>query len=166
MTGHVLRWHSNADARLRHSGDATGPHQSRVAALCAEIAAMIGHPLHNSDLIFAAHNHDAAEAVLGDIPGPAKQRFPALAAAYAKAELQVLTEMGLRWNLTAVEDVILKLADRADAWRWAAKHGCGDLPEWQSARGELFRLAHKLGDDAVAWVQGFTETACTQKAAV
>jgi len=42
----------------------------------------------------AAMHHDEAERVLGDMPGPAKEAFPALAAAYAKAELSVLTEMG------------------------------------------------------------------------
>lgn len=156
MTGHVYRWHSNADARLRDSGDITGAHSIRVVGLCVEICARIGHPLVQSDLLFAARHHDAAEAVLGDMPGPAKARFPALAAAYAKAELEVLTEMGLTWNLTAKEDAILKLADKADAWRWASQHGCGDLPEWREARGELFRLAQKLGLDAVAWVEEFT----------
>jgi 5'-deoxynucleotidase YfbR-like HD superfamily hydrolase len=94
----VLRWHAHADHRLRSSGDDIHGHQCRVAMLCHSLAAYIGHPLHDSDLPHAALRHDEAERVLGDMPGPAKYRFPALADAYAEAEQQVLTEMGYDWT--------------------------------------------------------------------
>jgi 5'-deoxynucleotidase YfbR-like HD superfamily hydrolase len=147
------RWHSNADPRLRDTLDTIAAHQARVATLCHSLAAAMGHALTDSDLIRAALHHDAAEAVLGDMPGPAKERFPALAAAYAKAELAVLIEMGLTWNLTRREQDMLDICDKLDAYTWARKHGAtGD--EWDAARGKLHWRAHTLGPAAVAWLEG------------
>lgn len=146
------RWHSNADPRLRDSLDTIAAHQRRVADLCHSLAARMGHPLTDSDLLRAALHHDEAEAVLGDMPGPAKERFPALAAAYAKAELQVLTEMGLTWNLTRKDADMLDLCDKLDAYTWACKHGAsGD--EWDVARAKLIRRAHAIGPQATAWLE-------------
>jgi hypothetical protein len=149
----VLRWHASSDDQLRLSGDTIDAHQARVATLCHSLAAAMGHALTDSDLIYAALHHDAAEAVLGDMPAPAKDRFPALAAAYAKAELAVLVEMGLTWNLTRREQDMLDLCDKADAYTWARKHGAtGD--EWDAARGKLHWRAHTLGPAAVEWLEG------------
>ena len=145
----VLRWHAHADHRLRHSGDDIHGHQCRVAMLCHSLAAYIGHPLHDSDLPHAALRHDEAERVLGDMPGPAKDRFPALAAAYAKAELQVLTEMGYNWTLTRKENDMLTLCDKLDAWLWARDHGVTG-GEWDCALAKLRIMAHKL--DCTRWL--------------
>ena len=145
----VLRWHAHEDHRLRHSGDDIHEHQFRVADMCIRLAARIGHPLHNSDLVDAAMYHDEAERVLGDMPGPAKDRFPALAAAYAKAELQVLTEMGMNWTLTRKEQDMLTLCDKLDAWQWARKHGVTG-GEWDCALAKLRIMAHKL--DCTKWL--------------
>jgi 5'-deoxynucleotidase YfbR-like HD superfamily hydrolase len=121
MTPDINRWHCHP--ALRNSGDTVSAHSARVASLCHSLAARIGHPLHDSDLPYAALHHDAAEQVLGDMPAPAKARFPALAAAYAKAELQVLTEMGKTWNLTRTENDILTLCDKLDALMWMDRCG-------------------------------------------
>ena len=145
----VTRFHSHP--RLRHSGDCIDKHQQRVATLCLSLSAAIGHQVYMGDLMRAAMHHDAAEAVLGDMPAPAKARFPALAAAYAKAELQVLTEMGLTWSLTRQEDAMLRLCDRLDAWQWATSHG-ETGGEWDDMRGELVKLAMQIGPDALAWL--------------
>ena len=145
----VLRWHAHEDHRLRDSGDDIDTHQSRVAFLCISLAAYIGHPLHDSDLPQAALHHDEAERVLGDMPGPAKDRFPALAAAYAKAELHVLTEMGMNWTLTRKENDMLTLCDKLDAWQFARNHGVTG-GEWDCALAKLRIMAHKLG--ATKWL--------------
>jgi hypothetical protein len=145
----VLRWHAHADRRLRDSGDTIDGHQMRVVSLCVSLAASIGHPLHDSDLPLAAIKHDEAERVLGDMPGPAKDRFPALAAAYAKAELQVLTEMGYNWTLTRKENDMLTLCDKLDAWIWARDHGVTG-GEWDCALANLRIMAHKL--DCTRWL--------------
>ena len=145
----VTRFHNHP--RLRHSGDCIERHQQRVVTLCLSLSAAIGHQVYMGDLMRAAMHHDAAEAVLGDMPAPAKARFPSLAAAYAKAELQVLIEMGLTWSLTRQEDAMLRLCDRLDAWQWATSHGeTGD--EWDDMRGELVKLAMQIGPDALEWL--------------
>jgi 5'-deoxynucleotidase YfbR-like HD superfamily hydrolase len=152
MTDDISRWHSNPDPRLRLSGDTVSAHHKRVASLCQSLAAWIGHVLTDSDLMHAALNHDAAEALLGDLPAPCKTRFPALAAAYAKAELQVLTEMGLNWNLSRKEHDMLTLCDKLDALIWSRK--CGVTGgEWDAAEVALWKLAHGIGPDASEWLQ-------------
>lgn len=148
----VTRWHAHENPRLRDSGDTINLHQARVAASCHSLAAAMGHALYDSDLIYAAKNHDEAERVLGDMPGPVKARFPALAAAFAKVELQVLTEMGLTWTLTRTEDAMLRLCDRLDAYLWAQR--CGVTGgEWDAARREIDQMARGLGPAAMAWVE-------------
>jgi hypothetical protein len=144
------RWHTHP--QLQDTGDTVATHQRRVTELCRDLAAFIRHPLHDSDLLYAAAKHDMAEAVLGDVPSPAKERFPALAAAYAKAELQVLTEMGLNWNLNRKEHDMLTLCDKLDAYEWARK--CGVTGgEWDRALIRLWKLAYGIGPDAADWLR-------------
>jgi hypothetical protein len=147
----VLRFHASPDPALQNSGDNIDVHQLRVRRWCGQICSSLGVDV-SPDLDKAALNHDQAERVLGDMPGPAKERFPALAAANAKAELQVLTEMGLTWNLTRQEADILNLADKADAWLIACRVGAADDPEWVEAFAKLQRMADKLGTD---WLRDF-----------
>lgn len=146
------RWHNNANTDLRDSLDTIAAHQRRVADLCHSLSARIGHALTDSDLIYAALHHDDAEAVIGDMPGPAKDRFPALAAAYAKAELQVLVEMGLTWNLTRKEADMLDLCDKLDAYLWARKHCATDTREWEDALLRLHAKSRAIGPAATAWL--------------
>jgi hypothetical protein len=144
-----IRWHTHPV--LSRVGDTVDKHQKRVVTLCQSLASWMEHPLHDSDLLTAARYHDAAEAVLGDMPKPAKDRFPALAASYAKAELQVLTEMGYTWNLTRKEADMLHLCDLLDHIQFARAHNVtGD--EWAQALVQVWKLAHKLDPDAAEWV--------------
>lgn len=152
MTHHVYRWHSHADPRLRDSKDTIEGHQIKVTGLCHALAAHLGHHAYEGDLLHAARHHDEAEKVLGDMPGPAKERFPALAEQYAVAEAQVLREMGYDWRLTEREADILCLCDRLDAWQWATGLGVTG-PEWGAARDKLRRRAHAIGPDAVVWLE-------------
>lgn len=124
MTHTVNRWHCHPDDRLRNSGDTIDAHQFRVSVMCDKFAISLKFPdSRREELFFAARNHDEAEKVLGDMPVPAKERFPALAAVYAEAEKTVLLEMLLHWSLTDQEAAILHLADKLDAEIWARKHG-------------------------------------------
>jgi 5'-deoxynucleotidase YfbR-like HD superfamily hydrolase len=124
MTHDVNRWHCHPNERLRNSGDTINLHQARVADLCDTFAAALGMDVERAqELNFAALNHDEAEKVIGDMPGPAKDRFPVLAAEYAAAEKIVLAEMGLHWDLTNFETAILHLADKLDAELLARRHG-------------------------------------------
>jgi len=140
MTHTVNRWHCYPDERLRNSGDTIDAHQWRVWKLCVEFAVALKLK-DRSELIFAAINHDEAEKVLGDMPGPAKERFPALAAAYAEAEKTVLAEMGLYWTLTDQDAAILHLADKLDGDIWARNHGVTDAHD----SDKLQSMADALG---------------------
>jgi 5'-deoxynucleotidase YfbR-like HD superfamily hydrolase len=148
MTADVNRWHSNPDPRLRKSGDTINAHQVRVANLCSDLCKAMGI-VPSYDMMLAARNHDEAERVLGDIPGPAKQRFPALAAAYAKAELEVMTNMGLQWSLSRQEADILDLCDKLDALIWAVRIQ-GFTQEWCAAELHLRAKAKQI--DAEVWL--------------
>jgi hypothetical protein len=147
----VLRFHASQDARLRNYGDTISLHQMRVRLWCGQICKSLGVEV-SLDLDKAALNHDQAERVLGDTPGPAKARFWYLRWAYAIAEWVVLREMGLSWTLTRQERRILALADKADAWLIAARVGAADDPEWVEAFAKLQRMADKLGTD---WLRDF-----------
>jgi 5'-deoxynucleotidase YfbR-like HD superfamily hydrolase len=151
MTPDINRWHCHHDIRLRLSGDTVATHSARVASLCHSLAARIGHPLHDSDLLRAARDHDRPERVLGDMPGPAKVRFPDLAAAYAKAEAQVMAEMGLSWTLTPMEADMLDLADKLDAFLWAKRCGVTG-PEWDEAEARLMVKALRIDPRAYDWI--------------
>lgn len=152
----VARWHANAAPRLRESGDTIDAHQWRVAQLVQRICDAIGEPCR-LNLLQAALYHDEAERVLGDMPRPAKDRFYALARAYADAEAEVMAEMnlpGYPWELTEREEQILRLADCADAWRWAWQHGARG-EEWQDAAAECHGLAWSMGKKVGVWWDQF-----------
>ena len=142
MSHTVNRWHCHPDPGLRNSGDTIERHQHAVWSLCFDFSHLLKLPdARRIELLFAARHHDEAERIVGDIPGPAKDRFPALAAAYAKAELDVLNDMGLNWSLTRQEADILHLADKLDGELWARKHGVTGAHDCD----KLQALADRLG---------------------
>lgn len=143
------RWHANANPRLRNSLDTIDAHEQRVLALCHSLAAHMGHLLIGSDLLWAARYHDEAERVLGDMPAPAKARFPELAEAYAIAERTVLAEMGFSWTLTAKEQQMLHLCDKLDAYIFAVSCGVTGQ-EWDEARALINVMSDKF--NAREWV--------------
>ena len=147
----VIRFHASQDARLRNYGDNISMHQMRVHLWCGQICKSLGVSV-SPDLDKASKNHDQAERVLGDVPGPAKERFWYIRLAHAIAERVVLREMGLRWTLTRQERRILAFADKADAWLIACRVGAADKPEWVEAFAKLERMAEKLGTD---WLRDF-----------
>ena len=144
-----MRWHSNANRALRDSGDTIDMHQRRVTALCLSLAAHIGHVVTGRDLLHAALHHDEAERVIGDMPSPAKARFPALALEYEAAEAVILSEMGLTWTLTDKEQTMLRICDKLDAYTWSRKHGATG-PEWDDLLVAL--LLRSLRISASDWV--------------
>ena len=101
-------------------------------------------------LEYAAKHHDEAERFLGDLPGPAKRRFPELAAEYAKAETIILAEMGHRWTLSRVETAILQICDKLDAVLWAVPI-VGWTQEWAGEEWILICAAERIG--AGPWLE-------------
>jgi hypothetical protein len=148
----VLRWHCHPNDALRLSGDDIDRHQKAVCDLVVELCEVIGYDLTGSDLIEAALNHDEAERVLGDLPATAKARFPALAAAYAKAELEVLVDMGHTWNLSRLEADILRLCDVLERYTFAAERGVIHDDD----RVTCIATAQRIGPKAVEWVDTLT----------
>jgi len=120
-------------------------HQKRVCDMCHSAAAWLRLPLVGSDLLRAALHHDEAERFLGDTPGPAKERFPYLAAMLADAERRVLRDMGHNWTLTEQEWDILHLCDKLDAYEWAVRCNAADTDEWQAALTRRRKEAYALG---------------------
>ena len=142
MTHTINRWHCHPDQRLRNSGDTILAHQARVALLCNQFAVALGlSDDRRCELVFAAKNHDEAEKIVGDIPGPAKARFPELRAAYETAEREVLADMGLSWSLSSTEADLLHLADKLDAELWARGVGVTGSHDCEA----LQALADRLG---------------------
>lgn len=65
-------------------------------------------------LLRAALYHDAPEALLGDMPSPAKTEHPELAYAYDRAEDKIAREYELNEILTEFEEKLLTYADLMD----------------------------------------------------
>lgn len=150
----VNRWHAHPDYRLRNGGETIDDHQEAVHWKVKDFCAHMGIKA-NDDLICAARYHDEAERVLGDMPATAKRSFPALAAAYAKAELEILTEMGYTWSLTRQEADILKLCDMLDAYQSMLVRA-PDLAandDWQHYLAEMRKIAERIGGKAMAWLE-------------
>lgn len=73
------------------------------------------------DLIRAALTHDLHESVLGDVPSPAKTRFPELYDELVKAEGRVDRERGWGPNVqgrSPEQRAWLRWADAEEARRW------------------------------------------------
>jgi len=147
----VNRWHNNPDARLRNCGDTIRAHQNRVRGLCQDIAGRIGRVLAGSDLLYAARYHDAAEAVMGDWPGPYSE-IPEVAAFKKDQEAKILASMGHEWTLTEVEQSILWLCDKLDAWMVADAVATTGTREWETTALRMERKAYEIGGAAPDWL--------------
>ena len=158
----VLRWHNNSDPRLRNSRDCIDGHQRRVAVLVHELCALIGHPLHDSDLVRWALVHDEAERITGDVPGPAKRRWPKLAAALEDAEREARRDLGIAEpNLSAREQRIFKLCDALDAFLWAHACQATHTIDWQAEMVRLQAMAAGIDARAVEWAREYQERETT-----
>lgn len=135
----VRRWH--AHPQLAHLGDSVGAHSARACALARALwpddGALLGWIVE----------HDAAEAVLGDLPGPARARFAALDAAWASAEAEVAAAAGLRLPGDPGLLARARLVDLADRWLFVRLHRPDLLiaPEWVALRREVLAQARMLG---------------------
>jgi len=150
----VNRWHTDSDSRLRNSGDTIDRHQVAVLCLVHEICARIGHPLHDSHISSAARWHDEGERVTGDVPYAIKRDDPVLRAALEAAEYRAMKQMNLPdfpWQMMPFEWAILKAADRAEAWLWAARHTDTSEDRWVKENTKISNLAERVG--ALEWWQ-------------
>jgi 5'-deoxynucleotidase YfbR-like HD superfamily hydrolase len=139
----VRRWHSNAD--LSHTVDPIVGHSGRVAII-------INHlwPNCRKDLIVAAIHHDLSEYVTGDVRGDTKRENPKLDAELSRVERKAADDMGLSFDISEGEEVMLKFADKLDAYWWAIHHKpeLAETADWKAAKGWLLQQSEKLG---IAW---------------
>jgi hypothetical protein len=140
--GDVSRWHAKPSDKLRLSGDTITAHQIR----CAEYLIQL-YPAAPARLVHIVRVHDEAERIVGDMPYPAKLRFPALRAAYEAAEAEVMAEMGHPVPETPKERAWLKLVDRLDAQVWMLRHApeLARDDEWRDSGWVIHAMAEKLG---------------------
>lgn len=111
--GRVRRWHTNPD--LAHTSDPIDGHSGRVVRIILAL-----HPDPSVDLIRAAASHDDGEIAIGDVRAPAKDAHPELAKWLEEQELAARTSIwGDDPDLSIVDMLWLRFADRLDAYMWA-----------------------------------------------
>ena len=100
--GAVKRWHTIDNIKAQTVAD----HSWGVACIIADL-----WPNASADLLRAALYHDITEHVTGDIPAPAKWKFPELANTLRGIEFQLGAELGIETTLNELDSLLLKIAD-------------------------------------------------------
>ena len=139
----VYRWHNNPD--MAHVSESVADHVSDMLTLHLRVFG--GYP--EADLYAAIVFHDAHEATLGDMPAPAKVRFPALAAAYDEAAAEIDAANGWTVNLSDDDRAKLQLLDKLSAYRCVADNAPDLLAraEWLDARERIIAMAEVCNAD-------------------
>ena len=136
----TVRWHNKP--QMGHVRDTVAAHSARVQAIILTL-----WPDASRDLLIAALQHDAHEAIIGDMPGDAKAQFQALASAYDLAGAEVDREYGWAVDLPPVDRQRLKFADRLDALLLVQDHApeWAETDEWVNAEAAICGAAEALG---------------------
>ena len=100
--GGVKRFHTVRNIREQTVAE----HSWGVAIICLEL-----WPSGGSALIKAALWHDVPEALTGDVPAPAKWKYPELSKVLDKVEAELEKQLGLKVFLTEEQKLKLKIAD-------------------------------------------------------
>lgn len=141
--GFVQRWHTNPE--LSRTNDRVDGHSARVARIILML-----HPNPTLRLIQAALVHDDGEIEVGDIKAPCKDRYRVISDALEEIEYQhaksIWGDRIFRSDLSQLDTLWLKFADRLDAYMWAAHHAPRVLhgDGWPEARDWLLGQAYIL----------------------
>jgi len=140
--GRVLRFHTQTLLKPNPVGHHTFNLTSIL--LCCVPRARI-----TVDLLLAAHLHDVAELVTGDMPAPFKRRVAGLRDQMDAAEAEALLEVGIiSPALSADEARWLKLADSLDgAYHCLEEHRLGNTTLGEPF-GNFMQYANELLDAA------------------
>lgn len=110
--GMSKRFHTSATIKEQN----IAAHSFGVAWWCE----LLSGGMASKNLIMAALAHDLAEHQVGDVPAPAKRKYPAIKQLFDTAEEEILRDNGLHryYNqLSSLEKDILKMADAMEgAW--------------------------------------------------
>jgi len=112
--GRVDRWHAHPTIHNQTVADHTYGVLQMLRLVVPE-GALTEH------LIFAALDHDIAEAFTGDTPYTAKRMYPSLKAALDQAEFDIHKRLNANYLLTEKEERYLKFADLADMGFYAIR---------------------------------------------
>lgn len=147
LTSFVQRWHTHP--RLAREGQNLGHHQWGCAALIAQL-----HPEPTTALVLAALFHDVGEAVTGDMPYTAKQRYGDILGPMEKESQERLT--GYRFHLTDEDNRWIKFVDRLESYLFVKLKSPSVLaePEWIKCRDWITKEAWSLevGEIVGGWV--------------
>lgn len=102
ISGSVERFHNAVGISNQH----VSSHSWGVAMLCQHF-----DPDCSKELIMAALSHDCAEMFTGDIPANTKWELPELKKLLDKYEDKILLDLGLSFELTDEEKILLKICD-------------------------------------------------------
>ena len=114
--GRTKRWHTN-----QHLEQTVADHHGQ----CVGLLLRLYPPANNGNtpsysLIYEMAHHDLGEAVVGDMPGPAKDMYKDIARAMRNAEKEVRKDMGVPFHpLTDREARWLHFIDKFEAYIFA-----------------------------------------------
>jgi len=119
---------------MRECGDNILDHQQRCFELVMDFVLF-----PSNHLMWAVSYHDQAEVILGDMPFTAKRDWPALAAAYERADAEINDKYGVPQPANDYDRDVIKFVDRLDAYMMVAKHDPAllTLDDWQDAKKDL-----------------------------
>ncbi len=147
----VYRWHTNRTLGRLHQ--TTADHSARMCGLAIDLW---GEDVPAS-LFRAIILHDAAEFVVGDMPGPAKAKWEWLHDAVFSAELIVSMENDWGTNGGAFPIERLAFLDRLEAYLFCRDNDPAQAAnaEWTAAREWIDTTAAAMGiGDRLAEVMG------------
>lgn len=136
----VRRWHSNP--LLADTIDPNGHHQHRCTILL-----LLFWPDSSRGAIIDCLTHDQGEIDAGDMPHPAKRKYPDLRNILDTIETESITEQGFDFLVTAEEIDRRKFVDYLDAYIWMLKNkpNMRRLPTWIKHLDDLEQWASRLG---------------------
>ena len=135
------RWHANDDWRLRESGETISQHQYECEALARDL-----FPNAPETLFAAIRYHDEAEKILGDMPFTTKRDFPDLAAAYERAEQEVVARYNIPQPANEWEYDCMKMLDRLQTYRHVMRRAPDLLAkqDWRVSWADILARAGRL----------------------
>lgn len=148
----TTRWHTNHQVPSQTIAD----HSAGVAKFILWL-----DPRASYVLLYEALHHDDGEGGVGDMPGPAKRKYPYAADRVRLAENIERAEMKVHeLALTGTEKELLRICDELDAFTWAATMAPPWVvmaDDWQEMKRKLitrsYKLSEEIGDKVSGWLK-------------
>lgn len=115
MLEHVMALRKGGNVRRYHIEQLIGEQTNATHSFHMAVLALALWPGCSVNLITAILYHDIPEGEVGDLPGPAKRRFPGLWDVLHDAEAQVRDQLGLQVKLAPGEETQFRIVDALEA---------------------------------------------------